>query len=690
MKHFVPKPRDFLIALGVVIILFGYFTIRSQEQLPTKKNARLEYEAEITPEKKACTVLEGEPAYLSFKLKNTGEKAWNHLGEKACLFSYHLLAEAGEVIQFDNRRFSLPLAVAPGQSIEFKAAVQSPLTEGTYILEFDLLREGIAWFNDYGSPTAEVVLKVKKRAWKDNLTWFHSTLNEINLLPKLIRITLKENEVNFKGKSGPVFGFLPGINYPQIWIRDSNSIISASRYFYSPPYLSSWLEEHLYHQKEDGALCDWIDIQGNKDKNTTQTDQESSAVQAAYKAYGLLGKDWLRKNIRGVQIVDRLECALEYVLQNRWDEKLGLLIGAHTADWGDVDIVDKGQDAVYVNQKTVWTADIYDQAMFYKACRELAEMLESLGEKKKAEKWHKIAQNIRRNTNQNLWQEDKGFYRIHLHLSPLEHEFDEDDIFALGGNTLAVLSGIADPHKTQKIIQTALSRQNQYTISTISGSLLPPYPENTFQHPLMDQPYEYQNGGQWDWFGAQLIFAMFENGFSQEAQTKLLEVIAKNMKNRGFFEWDTREGSGMGSALFCGSAGSLAQAVVEGYYGIKLRNNSFSLEPKLAKESGQIYVYLPTQDEFVEYDYQYDAKDFQITLKYNSSFKQNGTVKILIPLHRGDKAIPPKKQDIIVSIDNQNIDFDLITVNSDVFVEFHTDFQDHTAVVTLLKAIKLK
>ena len=253
-----------------------------------------------------------------------------------------------------------------------------------------------------------------------------------------------------------------------------------------------------------------------------------------------------------------------------------------------------------------------------------------------------------------------------------------------------MLSGLADSHKAQRIIETALMRQEQYGISTISGTLLPPYPENTFEHGLMDQPYEYQNGGQWDWFGGRLIYSMFENGFSAQAQDKLMEVIEKNINNRGFFEWDTKEGTGRGSGLFCGSAGILAQAVVEGYFGVKLREQSLSLEPKLGKESGHIRVVLPASDLSAEYDYQYDDENFRITLQYQSDFRDRGLIRILIPQNRGEQTRGLQKQDLRVSLEGESIDFDLKRVNSDVFVEFQTDFNDHEVIVTILKAIKMQ
>jgi len=682
-----------IIFLAVILIFFSsaVFIVCTRSS-SNKTESKVEYSAFILTNKKKLSAAEGTRVKIQFNIKNTGTNPWHSKDKHPCLFSYHLQNKNGETIQYDNRRFTLPGKVMPGQNIDLPIILRIPIKAGDYILEFDLLREGAAWFKDYGSKTTEISLHVKEIKWPDEqnknsleygkYTHFSSSVDEINQLYKLIRLTLEQNEVEFKGRSGRVYGFTPGKDYPQIWLRDANTIIPASQYFYDLPYLSSWLEEHLYFQEKNGALQDWIDAAGQSDKNTTETDQEASAVQAAFQVYQLTGSNWLKKKVKGQKIIDRLEAALDYILRNRFNKELGLITGAHTADWGDVDLIDKDQEAVYVDDKTHWTADIYDQAMFFKACKELAEMFSSLNEKDKTEYWCKQADSFRLNTNKLLWQEEKGFYKIHLHLDSLQHNFDEDNIFALGGNTIAVLSGLADDKKCCKIITTVLERQKQFGVSTISGTLLPPYPENFFPHPLLDTPYAYQNGAQWDWFGGRMVYLMFEHGYSHKAREKLLEIIKKNIANRGFFEWDDRKGTGRGSDVFCGSTGSLGKSIIEGYFGIKLKKDSLSIEAKLGTDSGKIHIYHPANDIFVAYEYIFDSDNNIITFQYNSNFSGKGAVKILIPqLQLKIGSIRP----IISSIrkDGQDSVFKTNSNNGDVFVTIRTDFDNHILEISI-------
>lgn len=647
----------------------------------------------IEPEKNKYSVFEGERFKIHFKIENLGRSLWTSRGQYPTFLSYHLLDEQENCLKYDNRRFPLPQKVKPTQSTELTITLRSPLEAGKYILEFDLLKERLAWFKDYGSKTSKIDLLVKEKTWPDDkydlsldygkFTKLSSSVDEINKIFKLIRFTLSQNEVSFNGKAGEVCGFSAGTDYPQIWLRDANTIIPASRYFYDKQFLCSWLEEHLVFQKKNGSLEDWIDSRGKSDKNTTETDQESSTVQAAFQIFKIIGPHWLEKKIKSERIITRLEKSLNYVLLYRFNDRYGLLTGAHTADWGDVDMVDEDKNAVYVDKRTHWTADIYDQSMFYQSCLNLVEMLYSLGQSEKAEYWQKTADSIKRNTDQWLWQEDKGFYRIHLHLDTLKHDFDEDNIFPMGGNSQAILSGLAGADKCRHIIEQALKRQKSFSVSTISGTLLPPYPAKFFLHPMLDDPYEYQNGAQWDWFGGRLVYSMFECGTSRTARDKLKEIIRKNLSNRGFFEWDNRDGTGLGSDLFCGSAGMLGKALFEGYFGLKLGENDLHIEPKLGRESAKIHFYQPANDIFIAYYYSFNPDNNKLTFKYNSNFPHKGTIKILSPWPDLNERINDRKIHLDVSIDGEKVDFKLQSVYLDEFIIFESDFKNHTAYVLI-------
>ena len=77
-------------------------------------------------------------------------------------------------------------------------------------------------------------------------------------------------------------------------------------------------------------------------------------------------------------------------------------------------------------------------------------------------------------------------------------------------------------------------------MSTISGVLMPPYPHGFFSYHYLDEYFEYQNGGQWDWYGARIILGMYLHEF-MGATGELEKIASKAINNCGLFEWDTVE-----------------------------------------------------------------------------------------------------------------------------------------------------
>ena len=264
--------------------------------------------------------------------------------------------------------------------------------------------------------------------------------------------------------------------------------------------MTTWLEEHLSFQRDDGSLNDWIasgeasnflpgaprakevyrvrntvrngEIIISADKNTTEADQETSAVDAAYQIFRITGDlRWLRKNIKGDAIVNRLDRSLEYLLKARFDSNHGLLSSAFTADWGDVSPLYDDQRAIYLDDKTPQVAALYTNVLFYSAAGQLQRIYRALGHTRRAAYWQNQAVIIKENINKYLWQEDKGFYRSHLLLTPSLARDPQDDsnIFAMGGNGLAVLYSVADEAQSARIFEAAEQRQREFGMSTVAG-----------------------------------------------------------------------------------------------------------------------------------------------------------------------------------------------------------------------------
>ena len=142
------------------------------------------------------------------------------------------------------------------------------------------------------------------------------------------------------------------------------------------------IDVHLLKQREDGYVYDWVSHDGVTGKNTVETDQESSLVIAAAEYVRASGnKNYVLEAIAGKPIIQHLECALEYVWSQRRDGKTGLVLGAHTIDWGDVQISGVAyRDAVNISKDSPLTVAIYHNAMYALAIEGYLELLPAKGE----------------------------------------------------------------------------------------------------------------------------------------------------------------------------------------------------------------------------------------------------------------------------------------------------------------------
>jgi hypothetical protein len=75
--------------------------------------------------------------------------------------SYHLYVPNGPIFVWDGVRTALPAAVAPGQTVTLNVIVKMPAAPGTYLLRFDLVQEGVAWFSGQGVPMGSATLQVQ-------------------------------------------------------------------------------------------------------------------------------------------------------------------------------------------------------------------------------------------------------------------------------------------------------------------------------------------------------------------------------------------------------------------------------------------------------------------------------------------------------------------------------------------------
>jgi hypothetical protein len=92
-------------------------------------------------------------------VRNTSAARWRARGATRVAIAYHWLDREGRTVFFEGLRTPLPHEVKPGESVELELEVATPKRPGDYILEFDALRERLAWFSER-TPGSSVRLQV--------------------------------------------------------------------------------------------------------------------------------------------------------------------------------------------------------------------------------------------------------------------------------------------------------------------------------------------------------------------------------------------------------------------------------------------------------------------------------------------------------------------------------------------------
>jgi len=91
-------------------------------------------------------------------ITNAGSATWQPGAFNA---AYHLYVPSGAVFVWDGVRTALPATVAPGQAVTLNVIVKMPPAAGSYVLRFDVVQEGVAWFSGQGVPMGSATLQVQ-------------------------------------------------------------------------------------------------------------------------------------------------------------------------------------------------------------------------------------------------------------------------------------------------------------------------------------------------------------------------------------------------------------------------------------------------------------------------------------------------------------------------------------------------
>jgi hypothetical protein len=119
-----------------------------------------------TPLVAPAALAPGERFDLPVTFQNAGDVEWPATGRGdlyVVRLSQRWLRANGELVaDYGALRIDLPVPVPAGQSTKLWAALVAPSVPGDYVVQFDLVHEGVTWFADRGAAKQFLALKVRQ------------------------------------------------------------------------------------------------------------------------------------------------------------------------------------------------------------------------------------------------------------------------------------------------------------------------------------------------------------------------------------------------------------------------------------------------------------------------------------------------------------------------------------------------
>jgi SAM-dependent methyltransferase len=149
LQHIRPEyARRYVAELARVLRPGGLLVFQvPHDRDPVPRLARNAVLAEIEPAVRELELPAGATRSIRARVRNTGAGVWpGREGAQRIFLGNHWLSPDGALLQLDDGRAPLERDVAPGEEIELDLRVTAPAAPGEYLLELDLVQEGISWF----------------------------------------------------------------------------------------------------------------------------------------------------------------------------------------------------------------------------------------------------------------------------------------------------------------------------------------------------------------------------------------------------------------------------------------------------------------------------------------------------------------------------------------------------------------
>jgi len=127
------------------------------------------YAAQLTLVDPPAKLRAGQKETVQVRVKNASQVFWwargGEVNDRTDNMFYiaagnRWLKPDGALVTNMDGRYGISANLKPGEETEVPLGITAPKEPGEYLLEVDLVQEGVAWFSDKGSPTARAKVTV--------------------------------------------------------------------------------------------------------------------------------------------------------------------------------------------------------------------------------------------------------------------------------------------------------------------------------------------------------------------------------------------------------------------------------------------------------------------------------------------------------------------------------------------------
>ncbi len=121
------------------------------------------YQAKITvPE--TLNLPPNQSLQIPVTVTNISPVKWEKTEKSNLKLGNHWLNKEEEYLQWLDGISDLPQAILPQETAEILLTITTPELEGNYLLEIDLVEEGVTWFKNNGSETATIMININSKS----------------------------------------------------------------------------------------------------------------------------------------------------------------------------------------------------------------------------------------------------------------------------------------------------------------------------------------------------------------------------------------------------------------------------------------------------------------------------------------------------------------------------------------------